>query len=64
LNVLAKKAHEIKKAIESRRSSDIIIEKRKAQNDCIMIDLKHYGLNISESKMIWIALAFAGKNSG
>ncbi len=68
LNVLAKKAHEIKKAIEKvEGASDIIIEKTEGLPQMsVRYDrskIARYGLNISELNDM-IALGFAGKTVG
>ncbi|MBP4142708.1 CusA/CzcA family heavy metal efflux RND transporter [Flavobacterium sp. P4023] len=68
LNVLAKKAHEIKKAIAKvEGASDIIIEKTEGLPQMSVVydrsKIARYGLNISDLNEM-IALGFAGKTVG
>ena len=68
LNVLAQKAHEIKRAIQKvEGASDIIIEKTEGLPQMTVhydrSKIARYGLNISELNDM-IALAFAGKTVG
>ncbi|TDE05592.1 CusA/CzcA family heavy metal efflux RND transporter [Flavobacterium hiemivividum] len=68
LNVLAQKAHEIKKAIEKvEGASDVIIEKTEGLPQMTVCydrsKIARYGLNISELNDM-IALGFAGKTVG
>jgi cobalt-zinc-cadmium resistance protein CzcA len=68
LNVLAKKANEIKKAIENiEGASDVIIEKTEGLPQMAVVydrsKIARYGLNIADLNEI-IALGFAGKTVG
>lgn len=68
LNILARKAHEIKKAIEKvEGASDVIIEKTEGLPQMTVrydrSKIARYGLNISDLNDI-IALGFAGKTVG
>ncbi|CAM4091882.1 CusA/CzcA family heavy metal efflux RND transporter [Flavobacterium weaverense] len=68
LNILAKKAHEIKNAIAKvEGASDIIIEKTKGLPQMSVVydrsKIARYGLNISDLNEM-IALGFAGKTVG